>query len=222
MKKLLFILSIISVTSQCGTIPRPIHEGASEELEGFVFIDISKIYHHHGEVTILNEEGDVLIHAKNKMIAVQGKNYETIEEEHLYKKYINVESFHPEYGLFILRCYGSVGENYKVKINDVFGLINKALSHEFIEFKDLEKYVMETIPIPDKNNPIRIKPDDNSEIVRDFEEWTFIPVGISGDWLKVRDNKDCYKVITPSERDINGWIRWKRNGVFILKVAYVC
>jgi hypothetical protein len=202
MKKHLFILSILSVLSQCGTIQRPTHEKATEELEGFVFIDISKIYHHHGVVTIINEGGDTLVHVKDKMIAIQGSDYETIEEEHLYKKNLNVESFHPEYGLFILRCYGSVGENYKVKINDVIGLINKDLSREFIEFKDLEKYVMETNPIPDQNNPVRIKPDENSEIVSDFEEWTFIPVEISGDWLKVRDNKDCYKGIAPSEKDI--------------------
>jgi hypothetical protein len=45
---------------------------------------------------------------------------------------------------------------------------------------------------------------------------------LNGDWLKVRDNKDCYAGIAPSEKDIYGWIRWRNGDGLILKVAHSC
>lgn len=212
--------------SQCGTTQRFTNEfnkeGEGTELQGFVFVNISKIYHHNGKVTIISKEKDTIVHVENKMTFIQGRAYETIDEEYLYRKSINVESFNPEYGLFILRCYGSTNDFYKVEINDEIGLINKYTFEDLIEFKDLERYVMETSPIPTQHNPVRINPNEDSDSVVDFERWTFIPVEISGDWLKVRDNKDCYKGVSPSEKDIFGWIRWRKDKNFILKVAHVC
>ena len=57
--------------------------------------------------------------------------------------------------------------------------------------------------------------------------------GVSGDaqrieqlgWmitLKIIDDKDCYSGDAPSSVDIKGWVRWRKDGKFILKVAHTC
>jgi hypothetical protein len=226
MKIFLYILLSATLICQCSTTQKLTKNSDKNEdtpiLQGFVFINISNIYYHGGALGIYDKNGDTLIYVKNKNIKLDRNVYETIEEDYLYKKNVKVESFDPEYGLFILRCYGIKNNYYEVGINDTIGLISTQLSNDYIEFKDVKKYIMDSHPIPTSTNPLRINPEENSEITKDFEQWTFIPIEINGDWLKVKDNKECYKGATPSEKDIIGWVRWQKDGVFILKVAHVC
>ncbi len=66
------------------------------------------------------------------------------EEEYRYKKLVNSEVFEPEYGLFILKCYDTTNEFYKVELNGVITLISNTSTNKHIQFKSLEQYVMET------------------------------------------------------------------------------
>jgi hypothetical protein len=34
--------------------------------------------------------------------------------------------------------------------------------------------------------------------------------------------KDCYSGEAPSEKDIVGWVRWKKDGVIILDIRHAC
>ncbi|MBI9038274.1 MAG: hypothetical protein JEY97_09095 [Bacteroidales bacterium] len=226
MRNFILIVLTFSLLNLCST-----NQGHSKQtgnnksennLQGFVVVDISKIYHHNGEITIVDNENDTILHAENKTFAINGEKYETIDEEYLYKKHLNVESYDAEYGIFILKCYGLIDGFYQVKIDGQICLISKDRFKEYIEFKNFEQYVMGTYPIPTQNNPLRITPNDTSEILKEFDIWTFVPVEIRGDWVKVKDDKDCYSGPIASKEDIVGWIRWRKDGKFILKVAYVC
>lgn len=189
--------------------------------EGFLFIDISKIYHHGGKVTIYNESWDTILFIVDKNVRVNGVYYDLIEEDYLCKRMVNAESFDPEYGLFVLKCFGEKADGfYKVSINGKVGLILNDTN--YIDFKDFNRYILETYPIPTVENPLRTSPNDNAQIINDFEKWTFLPLKIVGDWVQVIDDKNCYKGEAPSPIKIIGWIRWKKNGEFILKVAYNC
>lgn len=223
MKNLALTIFVLSVLYQCSVIQGNSANSKPEirnKLQGFVFVAISRIYQHQGEIIIFSETKDTLLYIVNRKIHIKGSVYEIVEEEYLYKKNINIESFNPEYGLFILKCFGTSGSYYKVEINGQVGLIMN--DQDYVEFKDFNKYIMEAYPIPSEYNPIRIGPDENSQVIQDFDKWTFVPVEIKGDWLRVIDNKKCYKGVAPSPNDITGWIRWRKNGEFILKVAHTC
>jgi len=222
---ILTILTLIFLTQCCSNkgLSNDSKSGNVEDkLQGFVFIDLSKIYHHKGSVLIVGENKDTIVYTENKSMFINRTSYETIEEEYKYKKHLNIELFNAEYGFFILKCFGITDGFYRVEINGKVGLISLETYKEYLKFKDLKQYVIETYPIPTQQNPLRKETNDNSEIVNDFDKWTFIPVEIDGDWLKVIDNKDCYKGAAPSSNDIIGWIRWKKDGEFILKVAHGC
>jgi hypothetical protein len=195
---------------------------SENKLIGFVYIKISNIYYQNGMVVLVDTKQDTILSIENKSLSIDGKNYKIIDEEYLYKKNINVKAFDAEYGIFVLECYGLIDGFYQVKINDQIGLINNDNFKEYIEFKDFEKYIMDTRPIPTQKNPLRIKPNETSEIIEEFNKWAFIPVEVNGDWVKVKDDKDCYPGVAPSPTDITGWIRWRKDGEFILKVAYTC
>jgi hypothetical protein len=224
MKKIALPIIILAILYQCsvsqGNSANTKPKEVTNKLQGFVFIEISKIYQHQGKVTVFSKDKDTILYIENKNIHIKKSVYEIVEEEYLYKKSINIELLNPEYGLFILKCFGTSGDFYKVEINGQIGLIIN--DKDYVEFKDFNKYIMDTYPIPTEFNPIRIEPNENSKLIQDFDKWTFLPIEIKGDWLKVIDNKKCYKGVAPSPNDIKGWIRWKKNGEFILKVAHTC
>lgn len=193
-----------------------------EKITGFVFVKISKIYHNDGVISIINEKMDTILYLKNKQVKVGSDSYEIIDQEYLYRQHVKVQWYNPEYGLFVLKCFGRTGDSYKVEINGQTGLINSKLYADLIEFKNLERYVLEASPVPTEANPIRKRPNTNSNIIEGYLDWTYNPVKIEGDWLMVEDDKECYKGIAPSTNNIVGWIKWKANGKLILKVALTC
>ena len=190
------------------------------DLLGFVFINIGNIYHNGGETVLFDIKRDTVAYFRNTKLLAEGREYEIIEEEHLYKKPNYAEVFNPEYGLFILRCYGKEDGFYHVKFNNESSLIQ--INSSNVKFKNLEQYVLETSPIPTKENPIRSERNESSNIVSNYSDYTYLPIEINGDWLKVKDDKDCYIGAFPSKIDITGWVRWRRDGEFILKVAHTC
>lgn len=189
---------------------------------GFVFIDISGINNQEGTISILGQNKDTILHLQNHMISINGFRYKIYEEEHLYKNLINAEVFDPEYRLFILKCYEISDKFYKVELNGETALISNSLTNKFVQFKSIEQYVMESYPIPTRQNPLRTNPDENAGMVDNFDKWVYIPIKIDGDWVKIVDDKDCYSGEAPSQVDIEGWIRWRKDGKFILKVAHTC
>jgi hypothetical protein len=189
---------------------------------GFVFIDISEISNQEGTISILSQNKDTILHLQNQIISINGTKYKTYEEEHLYKKLVNAEFFEPEYGLFILKCYEATGKFYKVELNGETALISNSLTNKFEQLKSLEQYIMESYPVPTQQNPLRTNPDENAGIVDNFDKWVYLPVVIDGDWVKIVDDKDCYSGEAPSPVAIEGWIRWRKNGKFILKVGHTC
>lgn len=216
---LLYSFSFCNVTKQHAT-------GKNEGLQtdtfaGFIFIDVAKVYYQGGDVVIYSQEGnaDTLFHLQNKMVKFRGDFYDFIEDDYKYKNDIHVESFFPENGLFILKCLKESDTRYLIEFNGRIGSVGKS---DLIEFKTLERYVLDTSPIPTESNPVRMAPAESATFLEEQSSLTFVAVEIKGDWLKVRDDKDCYPGEFPSEKDFTGWIRWRKNGDFILKVAHTC
>ncbi len=192
----------------------------NSELNGFIFIDISDIYHNGGEINLITTENESFLSIQNTKITFNGSEYDLIEEEHVYKKSIGAEAFFAEYGLFVLKCLSKSDTFYEAELNKQKVLI--PIDSKYVEFKDLEKYILDTYPVPTELNPLRDKPNETALEVNDYLDHTYTAIEIEGDWVKVKDDKECYAGEQPSVKDIVGWVRWRKDGVFMLKVAYTC
>jgi hypothetical protein len=226
MTNLIFISLIYNILNLLYSNPLLSFYSQSKEIEkiplGFIFVDFSKINSQNGAVSFLSQKGDTILHLQNRIISMNGIRYKVYEEEHLYKKFVDVEVFEPEYGLFILKCYGKTDKFYKVKLNGNITLVSTNLKNNCIHFKNLKQYIMGSYPVPTLQNPLRMNPNENADIVNNFDKWTYLPIKIKGDWVKMIDDKDCYSGEAPSPIDISGWIRWRKDGKFIIKVAHTC
>ena len=193
----------------------------NEEIkEGFLFINISKIYHNGGRLTVLKQDKESVIEIKDQSISINNKTFDIIDEEHLYRDSLRVESFDPEYSLFILESYPASKGFYEVKINNKTHLIDSEKYKDFLTFKTIEQYVLDAYPNPIEKKPLRLEPSEESKIVANFSKFTYISIEIKGDWLKIKDDEHCYPGEEPSKQDIIGWVRWRNKGVIILDIRH--
>jgi len=188
---------------------------------GYLFVNINYIYRNGTKFSILDKEGKDIIVFNNRKVYLNQKAYEIIEDEGIYSHYINVESYFPEYGLFIIKATKK-RNCYEVEVNNSIAIIDNHRFSNLLTFKSVEKYVLEGYPNPSKKNPLRFEPFEDSDIIPNFLDFTYLSLEIKGDWLKVKDDKDCYIGEEPSEKDIIGWIRWRKDGKIIIDIRHIC
>lgn len=226
MKNIMFISLGFFILKICCSHQALTSSFREKELEdnpiGFVFIDISGVNASKGTVFILEMNKDTILSLRNQIISVNGSDYKIYEEDHIFRKLVNAEVFEPEYGLFILKCYETTNKFYKVELNGRMALISNSPVNEYVQFKSLEQYIMDFYPVPTEQNPLRVAPDESAGVVTNFDNWVYSSIEIDGDWVKIIDDKDCYIGEAPSPIDIKGWVRWRKDGKFILKVAHTC
>lgn len=189
--------------------------------KGFLFVDIWKIFY-GSDFALLDKNRDTIISFKNKKAYIEGEEYKMMDEDGFYKKKIKVQSFDPEYGLFILKCLSFSNGFYKVEVNKEVGYVQEEGNRDVLKFKTFEEYVLDSYPIPTKSNPLRVNPNEEASVVNDYLSFTYLSVEIQGDWLKVKDDKNCFIGEEPSKKDIIGWIRWRKDGEIIIKLAQSC
>lgn len=195
------------------------------EKEGFLHIDLNKLVKHQRTLVIMNEEKDTLILFNGDNVFFDDDaSYKLIEEEYLYREKLKVNTFYAEYGLFILNCYNTQDGYYKVKVNNKFCFIEIDGNEEFLSFKTPERHVMESYPYlyGNGNTPLREEPNDKSKIIEGYDNYLYLPVEIQGDWLKIKDDKECYIGDNPSTTDIIGWVRWRKDNEIIIVLRHSC
>lgn len=192
--------------------------------KGFLYVSIKKIYYGSESLVVFDKEKDTLAFFDKEQVSLNKKTYDIINDEHLYREQIKVNSYNPEYGLFILKCKGIKNQQYIVKINNDDYFININGNKNLLKFKTQEEHVMESYPylFGENKTPLRKQPNDESEIIDGYNDYLYLPVEIKGDWLKVKDDKDCYVGEEPSKEDINGWVRWKKDGKIIIDIRHSC
>lgn len=223
--KLLIILSIIGCANKSKTNDDNtslVKIKVDDNEEGYLFVSISDIYYHNKELSIVDEDNVPIFVFSGKTVSIGNEKFDIIEQESSYNKSIAVVSYFPENDLFILKAIKLKNGNFKVTINDKQWLIDGNKYKDILTFKTPEKYVLDGYPNPTKDNPLRGAPNESSDIIANYEDYTYLSVEIKGDWLKIKDDKDCYSGEKPSETDIVGWIRWKKNGVIIIDIRHIC
>ncbi len=190
--------------------------------EGYLFVDIASIYYNDNKLTILDKGETPLVSFENKTITIDNNKYDIIEDEYLYRDLFKVESYYPEYNLFILKAERLDNGYYIVSLNKTKGFIDANMYKDILTFKTPKEYILDSYPNPTEDNPLRDNPSDTSNIISNYEDYTYISVEIVGDWLKVKDDKECYLGENPSDKDIIGWIRWKKNDEIIIDIRHIC
>ena len=217
--KILVFISLFNCSNQGNFEKKTTNQ---EVKKGFLFVEISEIYFRGKKLDILDKNKKVKITFKDKYVVLNCKNFEIINQEYLYRDSIQVESFDPDYSLFILESISEKNGFYEVKINDEIHFIDSKKYKDLLSFKTQKQYVLDSYPHPDKINPLRVSPNENAEIVEDFTNHLYLSVEIKGDWLKVKDDKECYIGPYPSKTDIIGWVRWRKDGKIILDIRHIC
>ena len=111
---------------------------------------------------------------------------------------------------------------YEVLINNEKYFINGKKYKDLILFKTEEQFVLDAYPNLTEKTPLRATPNDSAEIIKGYAELSYVSVEIKGDWLKIKDDKDCYSGPFPSKTDIIGWVKWRENGRIILDIRHRC
>ena len=215
------LLSKNTIIKNTVTNVKSIIRETEQKNNSFLFIDIGTVYFKGGSFTILNQTKDTIAYFKDKKVLINNKEYETIEESGFYKNKLNCISFDPEYDLFILKYIGKKNGFYEVMINEQVRLIDIEESKGLITLKTTEEYILEAYPKLNENTPIREQANNSSKVISNYLDFTYLPVEIKGDWLKVKDDKECF-IDKPSKTDIIGWVRWRKNGEIIINIAHSC
>lgn len=191
---------------------------------GFLFVNISRIYSMELNFALLDKEKDTLIAFMNKKTYFKNNVYETMDEDGFYKRKLNMVALDPEYGLFILKSYGLNADGYyAVEVNKDTAYVFKENHKNILEFKSPKQFVMEGYPNPTMENPLRIKPNENADLAsfENYEDFMYKGIKFEGDWIKLNDDKECYGD-KPSETNISGWIRWRKEGEIVVDLSIRC
>ncbi|MDJ1486143.1 hypothetical protein QNI16_37015 [Cytophagaceae bacterium YF14B1] len=189
---------------------------------GFLYLNISKIYTNKLTFSIKNTKGESLCLMKEVRIYFDSLSFDIIEEDFKYRERLKVEVLEPEYGLLIFKCIRFTKDVYVVLVNNQEAYIEKDKYEHLLKFKTLPQYLLSTYPIPSSLSPIRMTPSDTGKVIEKYDQYTYTPLEVTGDWIKVKTSKDCYSGETLPKKDITGWIRWGRKGKMIIKLAYRC
>jgi hypothetical protein len=101
---------------------------------------------------------------------------------------------------------------YDVKIGNTYKLMHKDSTALAVPFEGyLKKYYCKVSAL----NPLRVKPNDNSEKIKiAYDKVFFLCLKINGDWIYI----ECLEC---GAKPIKGWTRWRINNSIILDIPYV-
>lgn len=229
MIKLINTISIVGLVlfSMCSLKPDKKSTNGSDNIDqsqsnkGIIYINISSIYRDGGEIIFSDENSDTTISIKNRHINFKDGSFDIKEDEHLYKEKILVKDYYPEYGLFVLNCVRIEKDYYVVEVNSKqLRLLKSTKNH--IVYKELEEYIMDVYPIVSDDHPLKESPSIDSKTIQHKKNMTFNTIKVEGDWILVETDNDCYSGASPSEESIRGWMRWRKDDMIIIDVAYIC
>ncbi|GGH33017.1 hypothetical protein GCM10011418_46930 [Sphingobacterium alkalisoli] len=182
----------------------------SKNEEGVLVIDALSVFEDHEIVKVLNVDGSLF--AEIKRTNDREPFSDKLSEE-------NILAYYPDY--YIIHFESNIVSDslYSVSIGKETKLIAKNRYMEFLSWPD---YIMRYYVTTDKNNPLRQTPSDAGKAIEDidYSELSFVGIEISGDWVKVRCDKECEGCGDCPV--VSGWIRWRMGGKVIVKQYYVC
>jgi hypothetical protein len=128
-----------------------------------------------------------------------------------------------------MRCTRKSNDWYEVIVQDESSpKVKKYIkaNDPLFKFQTWEKYILNFswVVFDQEKNPIFQSPNGKKKDVLLSKEMRFAPIGMKGDWIKIRldknsDNNTKIKQPQKTDENISGWIKW-RNGDEILVYEY--
>ncbi|MFB6319885.1 hypothetical protein [Saccharicrinis sp. FJH54] len=186
---------------------------------GFLFLYPYGIAQDNIEINYTDINKDTVLFIKGDALRYDNQWFSLTDDENQYRKLINITYVDVEYNIFVLKCL-KANNILKVYIDNKVCFSPWVVDNMYIEYKDFNKYLQESFPIPTLDNPVHEKPCANSNIVEDFQKVDYVATAVQGDWVKLILDDDSFTNKNFGE-DKNGWVRWRNDtGKFILKVAF--
>lgn len=131
-------------------------------------------------------------------------------------------AFHVDYFLLVLKCTNKSLTLLEVIVNEETGMTKFVKADDpVLKFQTWDAHVLSVFAVDfdKKANPLRDAPDGQPKKVTVPGDVYFRPVETNGEWLKVRSESESRK--SKSGRlESNGWIRWKLDGVLLIRFVY--
>jgi len=123
-------------------------------------------------------------------------------------------AFEPIIGVFTMRCIAKTDNIYTIIANEEKSIVKHLKVHKNFQFQTVEEHIVNRLVGTDFTlNPVRETPNDNAPIVYATDEDIYVIASIEreGDWIKI-ESAFTNKVL--------GWIRWKKDGRFMIEMYY--
>jgi len=193
---------------------------------------LSLKYHNtydYDNIEILNKDKTVYVSLsyKENYIKIHGKLFKLFGAS--FNKYIDSnltafspKNFNPELQIIQFECTKTSGNYWEVFINKgktLKKLIRKD-TNTFL-FEDWKTHFYSIMTVYDKYNPLRIHPNETSDIVNieDKENIIFCISEIDGDWVKLQCIDACGIVC---DKSISGWVKWTDGKKILIEMYYSC
>lgn len=181
-------------------------------------------------IKILNEDNTLYanIDLLNQIIEVNNKKFKledfenNIELQAIYN--FAPKEFYPDYYIIqfeIKNIYDSIAEIFIDKKNNIVKRIN--VNNDLFIIQTWKEHFIGSMVIFNKHtNSIRKYNNDNAVSMgyeNSKDEYVFIISDIKGEWIKI----ECIDICGfACDSRYNGWIRWKKDNMLLIKFAYVC
>jgi hypothetical protein len=207
--KVLLILSIllnIAITS------------IKAQNKGFVSVNMMEVILSDDTVSIWDNAGVFVKISKKLML----KNEEYDIKEHNTKELkskLGAFVFEPDYDLLIFECTDILPDRYIVKVNNESKEIPIGQKH--ITYETVQQHILNNYIVLSKKSPLRNQPSDDSHVIENYRQNSYLPIKIEGDWLKVKCNMDCEGCF--DGKLIEGWVKWRDcSGKLLIRIYYRC
>jgi len=134
-------------------------------------------------------------------------------------------AFHQDHFLLVLKCIGSVEDQYEVVVNENSGLRKFVKKDDpLFKFQTWEEHILNlfAVGVNESRNPVLSKPD-TGERIQVPKGVNFYPDRIDGAWLRIRWDESESEEANNTNRKQSiryGWVRWKDGNNIIIERFY--
>jgi hypothetical protein len=182
----------------------------------------AKVETYKEKVLLYNQDGSIWMQFdfdyENKLKDKSSYTYDDIKKLYKWNNDFEPYAFKIDYSLLMFICTGIDGDKYKVIVNSETGLEKYIKKENLWILRNWQDHMINSVVSIDfdiKNNPVRLKPEEEATMQKVGEDIDPVidPIEIKGDWLKI--------MYWENEREMNGWIKWKVGNQIIVTLYYL-
>ncbi|NME67996.1 hypothetical protein [Flammeovirga aprica] len=196
-----------------------------KNIDGLCFITLSNNFDYYQNPILLTDKDNQqiasieFVDTLGIITTFKGRQFRSYDNSNPFKPWLWVDN--PDYLRLTFECTDSIGNFYKVRLNESeFAWIKK--TDENFKKETIENFVLKWTSEPMKLdfnrliNPLKKEPKSDSENIDNPEQgkykiWEATSLEIFGDWIKIKTIMDEI-----------GWIKWRDGNKVLIRMYYAC